>query len=70
VPASERFPKPWLVPYDLACYKAQLGRIEEAEKWFKPAMALNEKEGKLIAIDDPDLEPLWKGMEGTSWKRA
>jgi len=64
------FPKFWLVPYNLACYTAQLGRIKEAETWFKRAMALNEKEVKRIAIDDPDLEPLWKGMEGSSWKRA
>jgi len=43
LPAVKLFPKFWLIPYNLACYTAQLGRIEEAERWFKRAMVLNEK---------------------------
>jgi len=69
LPALKLFPKFWLLPYNLACYCAQLGKIKEAEDWFKRAMALNEKQVKRITLDDPDLEPLWKG-EDTSWKRA
>jgi len=60
LPASERFPKHWLIPYNLACYTAQLGRVADSEKWFKAAMALNEQHVKEIAIDDPDLVPLWE----------
>jgi len=69
LPAVKMFPKSWLVRYNLACYCAQLGKIKDAEDWFKRAMALDEKAVMRIALDDPDLEPLWKG-EDTSWKRA
>jgi tetratricopeptide (TPR) repeat protein len=70
LPAAELYPKEYLVRYNLACYTAQLGQIKKAEDWLKAAMALNESEVKEIALDDPDLEPLWKGMEGSSWKRS
>jgi len=69
-PVADRFPKEWIVPYNLACYAAQLGNIQESEAWFKKAMAIDEHTVKRSAIDDPDLDPLWKGMEGTTWKRA
>lgn len=59
-----RFPKDWSIPYNLACYCAQLGQIEEAERWFKAAMALDVNTVKRVGIDDPDLEPLWLGIKG------
>ena len=58
---APRFPKDWLIPYNLACYCAQLGEIEEAQEWFKAAMALDEHTVKRMGIDDPDLEPMWQG---------
>lgn len=67
---APRFPKDWSVPYNLACYCAQLGEIEEAQEWFKAAMALDENTVKRMGIDDPDLEPLWQGMRDTTWKKA
>jgi tetratricopeptide (TPR) repeat protein len=70
VPAAERFPKVWTIPYNLACYLAQLGRLEECQKWFKMAMNIDENTVKRAAIDDPDLQPLWDSMGGTVWKRT
>lgn len=63
------FPELWTIPYNLACCMCQLGRCEEAEGWFKLAMAIDEQTVKREAIDDPDLDPFWKSKEGTFWKR-
>lgn len=60
LPAVDEFPPHWLIPYNLACYACQLGRIDEAETWFKRAMDLDERGVKRIALDDPDLETLWR----------
>ena len=68
MPALEKFPKDWFVPYNLACYCSQLNRFEEAEKWFKQAMAIDEETVKREAIDDPDLKPFWDSMSGSVWK--
>jgi len=62
LPAASRFADNWNIPYNLACYCAQLGRISEAEEWFKKAMALDEQTVRAAALDDPDLEPLWKNI--------
>ncbi len=67
---QKRFPKVWLIPYNLACYCAQLGRLEDSAAWFKKAMAIDEHTVKRAAIDEPDLKPLWDSMGGTFWKRT
>lgn len=60
-PAIEKFPKEWSVPYNLACYECQMGKLEEAMSWFKMALALgNAAEVKKQALRDPDLGPLRK----------
>jgi len=47
--------------YNLACYECQLGRLAQARAWLKKAYKLgNRKKIKLLVLDDPDLEPLWK----------
>jgi tetratricopeptide (TPR) repeat protein len=69
LPAVDLFPKVWLIPYNLACYCSMLGRLDEAQGWFKKASAMNEKAVHRIAIDDPDLKPLLYSMSGTMWKR-
>lgn len=69
VTVAERFSKVWTVPYNLACYCAQLGQLKECEQWFKKAMASDEHTVKRAAIDDPDLKPLWESMGGTLWRR-
>jgi len=68
--AQPLFPKVWTIPYNLACYCAQTGRLEECKMWFKMAMNIDEKTVKLAAVVDPDLQPLWDSMGGTTWKRV
>ena len=67
---ADKFPKVWTIPYNLACYCAQLGRLNESENWLKKAMAIDEHTVNRAAIDDPDLKPLWDSMSGTLWKRT
>jgi tetratricopeptide (TPR) repeat protein len=69
LPVKDLFPKVYTVPYNLACYCSQLNRLEEAIDWFKKAMAIDEQAVKAMAIDDPDLKPLWDGMSGTIWEK-
>jgi hypothetical protein len=58
-PAFELFPKTWLIPYNLACYAAQLGFMEEAWDWFIKASAVGELEHvRGMALEDSDLEGL------------
>jgi tetratricopeptide (TPR) repeat protein len=56
LPADNEFLKNWTIPYNLACYCAQLNRLEEAQIWFKKAMSINENTVNREAIDDPDLK--------------
>ena len=67
---EKRFPKVWLFPYNLACYCAQLGLLDECQDWFKKALAIDEQTVKRAAMDDPDLKPLRDSMGGTIWKRT
>ena len=58
-PAAEKFPKQWLVRYNLACYCSQLGRPAEALQWLEQTIGLaGKKKIKAMALDDPDFEPL------------
>jgi hypothetical protein len=68
-PVVERFPEVWEIPYNLACYSSMLGNFEAAQSWFKKAMAVGGKPVQSIALDDPDLKPLWDSMAGTVWKK-
>ena len=68
LPAKDKFPKNCTIPYNLACYAAQLNRLEEAANWFKKAMRMDEPAVKHMAIDDPDLKPLLDSLGGRLWK--
>jgi tetratricopeptide (TPR) repeat protein len=58
-PVSELFSDNWLIPYNLACYAAQLGRPTDALKCFRRALrAGNKRELHEMAMTDPDLEPI------------
>ena len=57
VPVAASFPKEWVIPYNLACYCAQTGRLDDCEAWFKKAMAIDSDSVKREALDDPDLQP-------------
>jgi tetratricopeptide (TPR) repeat protein len=61
LPALARFPRDPLIAYNLACYAAQLGNLDQAWERFQLAL---KKEGavdaiKARALEDTDLEPLW-----------
>jgi predicted Zn-dependent protease len=60
-PVEKEFPDEPLIRYSLACYACQLGGLEEAvdllEKCFKIE---NSGKFKLMALSEPDLQPLWK----------
>lgn len=56
--ARARFPQEALIAYNLACYRAVTGRIDEAKKLLAEAFTLDASL-RLTAIDDPDLEGVW-----------
>ena len=59
-PAVEEFPTKWEICYNLACYACQLGEMDEARAFLERAIALGDAEKvKLMALDDPDLSPLF-----------
>jgi len=67
LPGVENSPKNPLFCFYLACYTAQLNRLVESTKWWDKAMEIAHKNGlfnkiRLMALDDPDLEPLLKGI--------
>ena len=59
-PAFEIFPHEWVIPYNLACYLCQLGRLTEAEVLLSVALDRGQGEARNAAQDDPDLEVLRK----------
>lgn len=66
-PALSRFPNSPTVPYNLACYAAQMGRSEEAWGLFERALAATPCAKTLLrlALADADLQPLWNRIRAT-----
>ena len=65
-PVLEKLNATWLIPYNLACYAAQLGQPEEAFRMY--ALALGRGEAALVkeqALRDPDLKPIWGAIKET-----
>jgi len=60
-PAADKFPKDFLVAYNLACYAAQMSRLDEAWEWLQQAAAAAGDVAKIkaMALTDADLAPLW-----------
>jgi hypothetical protein len=50
------------IHYNLACYECQLGNLSGAKQHLIKATKADEK-FKLMALDDPDLEPLWAEVD-------
>jgi hypothetical protein len=64
-PVATQFPQEPTIPYNLACYDCQLGNLKEARQWLEKAFDIGDsKRLKLMALDDPDLEPLWANIRG------
>jgi hypothetical protein len=62
----DKFPDDAIMRYNLACYECQLGWFEQAKQWLAKAFKLGDpKKIKLMALDDPDLEPLWREIGQT-----
>jgi tetratricopeptide (TPR) repeat protein len=61
-PGYDKFPKAEVISYNLACYSAQMGRLEEAWEWLHKAMEATGDVGVIrrMALDDSDLQPLWE----------
>jgi predicted Zn-dependent protease len=65
LPVVEGFPDEAIMRYNLACYECQLGRLRQAKGWLEKAVGLGcASKIKLMALNDPDLEPLWKEIGG------
>jgi predicted Zn-dependent protease len=59
LPAVKRFPFEPVIPYNLACYCAQLEQVTAAREWLEQAMVIGDRRALLrMANNDPDLESL------------
>lgn len=55
--AATRFPGEATIPFNLACYEAQLGHLDAARQWLANAVSL-QPACRERALADPDLAPL------------
>ena len=60
--AVHKFPKEAIIYFNLACYDCQLARIDSAKEFLKKAFEIEPK-GRVAALDDEDLKPLWTSFE-------
>jgi hypothetical protein len=57
----DKFPSDPIMRHNPACYECQLGRLEQAKSWLEKACVLGDpKKIKEMAVNDPDLRPLWE----------
>jgi predicted Zn-dependent protease len=60
LPVADKFPDIWVIPYNLACYSCQLGDMTGARDWLAQSFKAGDAKAiKLMALDDPDLSPLF-----------
>jgi tetratricopeptide (TPR) repeat protein len=61
LPAYDKFPREPTISYNLSCYACQMHQLDEAKTWLRRALKIgNKEEIKRMALDDPDLQPLWE----------
>jgi tetratricopeptide (TPR) repeat protein len=59
--ATSLHPTDGMIHFRLACYEAQMGRLDRAKAHLKRATEIDAK-FRLMALEDPDLEALWVSM--------
>jgi hypothetical protein len=60
LPASDKFPKEAIIPFNLSCYACQMGQLDTARDWLRRAVEIAGKATiKRMAVKDSDLQPLW-----------
>jgi predicted Zn-dependent protease len=64
-PVFDKFPSEPLIAYNLSCYAAQFGRLDEAWEWLHKAMeaAGDVQRIKQLAMADLDLKALWPRVQ-------
>ncbi len=65
VRAEQLHPADGLIQFNLACYEAQLGNRPAAKEHLQRAIEADTR-FKVMALDDPDLKPLWPELRLTS----
>jgi len=56
--AQQRFPEEATIPFNLGCYAAQLGRLDEAREKLAKAIKMEPAFKKAI-LEDEDLKAIW-----------
>ena len=64
LPALEKFPEEPTIPFNLACYACQLGRLDDARAMLARAAGQNRDFIQQLALSDADLEALWPEIRG------
>ena len=59
--AAGLHPSDAMIQFSLACYEAQMGSLDRAKEHLRRATEIDAK-FKLVALEDPDLEPLWSEL--------
>jgi tetratricopeptide (TPR) repeat protein len=59
--AASLHPTEGTIQFNLACYEAQMGSLDRAKSHLKQATVIDPK-FSLMALEDPDLEPLWASL--------
>jgi len=60
LPSLDRFPRNWLIRYNLACYACRLGDSKATWNWLDQAFKVGDADDiKSKALEDPDLERFW-----------
>lgn len=60
---AHTFAKEWTVPFNLACYRCQMGRMKEAQRLLSRAVKLGGEPVRQAALRDEDLKELWPWAE-------
>jgi predicted Zn-dependent protease len=61
IAVADKFPKEFMVGFNLARYACHFGRMEECENVLGPVFtAAKDDELRLMAMQEPDLKPFWK----------